>query len=619
MGSAWGLRAAAREINSNDLIDPKEAGTLWGLFCERVRRSSDTIAYREYDGLAQCWRDHSWRMMAARTDRFRAAFAKEGLQPGDRIAVLLHNGIDWVCFDMAAHGQGLVVVALYPQDSTADQAYILAHSDARLALVDTWARWRALQGAPIRLSALARVWIREPAGDAGAQAKDGLVREFADVLEEASGPVPEPDVEPTALATLIYTSGTTGRPKGVMLSHAALLWNAVAVAAVIPPRPDDVFLSVLPLAHAFERTVGCYLAMMGGAAVAYARSPQHLVEDVKTIRPTVLLGVPRLFERIHAVILARGEANWIGGALLRLLASLGWRRFQAQTHAGGRLGLAARLILCLLDRWVGAPLLAAFGSRLRVIVSGGAPLDQVAARFLIGVGFPLVEGYGLTEAGPVVAATAFEDSVPGSVGRPLPGVEVKLGEADELLVRSPSLMMGYWKDKAETAHAFSDTDWLATGDIAEIKDGRIYIRGRLKEIIILSIGEKINPSLIEAEMARDALFQQVAVIGEGRPFLAVLAVLDPERWARFAQENQLAPDQPNSPAAKELVLARLAVRLATVPRYAQIHAVHLSLVPWTIDAGLLTPTLKVKREVLQNRFGDEIEALYAAHRPPISI
>ena len=606
-------------MSGGDLIDPKEAGTLWRLFCERVRRSPDMTAYREYDGSAQCWRDYSWRVMAARTDRFRAAFAREGLQPGDRVAVLLLNGIDWVCFDMAAHGQGLVVVALYPQDSMADQAYILAHSDTRLALVDTWARWTALQGEPTRHSALARVWIREPSGNADVQAKNGLVRALADVLAEASGPMPGPDVAPTALATLIYTSGTTGRPKGVMLSHAALLSNVAAVAAVIPPRPDDVFLSVLPLAHAFERTVGCYLAMMGGATVAYARSPQQLVEDVKTVRPTVLLGVPRLFERIHAVIRARGEATWIGGALLRLLVSLGWRRFQARTHAGKRLGFVASLLLYLLDHFVGAPLLAAFGSRLRVVVSGGAPLDLLAAHFLIGVGFPLVEGYGLTEAGPVVAAAAFEDSVPGSVGRPLPGVDVKLGEAAELLVRSPSLMMGYWKDRAETDRTFFDSEWLATGDIAEIKDGLIYIRGRLKEIIILSIGEKINPSLIETEMVHDTLFRQVAVIGEGRPFIAALAVLNSKRWARFAQDNKLDPEQPNSSAAKELILARLAARLATVPRYAQIHAVHLFLAPWTIDAGLLTPTLKVKREALKRRFSNEIDALYAAHRPPASM
>lgn len=605
-------------MSEGDIIGAKEAGTLWGLFCERVRRSPDTIAYREYDDSAQFWRDHSWRMMAARIDRFKAAFVREGLQLGDRVAVLLPNGIDWVCFDMAAQGQGLVVVALYPQDSVADHAYILAHSDARLVLVDTWALWEALRIEQARFPMLVRVWIRD-ALEPVAAAKNATTRRLADVLTEAFETTLDPDIAPSALATLIYTSGTTGQAKGVMLSHAALLWNARAVAVIIPPRADDVFLSVLPLAHAFERTVGCYLAMIGGATVAYARSPQHLAEDMKVLHPTVLLGVPRLFERIHAAIRARSEATWIGGALLRLLASLGWRRFQARTHAGGRLSLGASLLLCLLDRWVGAPFLAAFGGRLRVIVSGGAPLDQVAARFLIGVGFPLVEGYGLTEAGPVVAATAFEDSVPGSVGRPLPGVEVKLGEDNELLVRSPSLMMGYWKDKAETARAFSDSDWLATGDIAEIKDGRVYIRGRLKEIIILSIGEKINPSLIESEMARDALFQQVAVIGDGQPFLAALAVLDPERWARFARENQLDPDQPNSPAAKELVLARWAPRLAAVPRYAQIRTVHLSLVPWTIDAGLLTPTLKVKREALQRRFGDEIEALYAAHRPPASI
>ncbi len=525
---------------ASDLIDAKAAGTLWGLFCARVRRSPDTVAYRDYDGSAQCWRDHSWRMMAARVDLFRRAFAKEDLRVGDRVAVLLPNGIDWVCFDMAAQGQGLVVVALYPYDSTADHAYILAHSEARLALVDTLARWDLLRGESAQFPTLARIWIRDAGSELGMSAKNTITRRLADVLTEGSAIAPACDVAPSALATLIYTSGTTGRPKGVMLSHAALLSNSAAVAVIIPPRRDDLFLSVLPLAHAFERTVGCYLAMIGGATVAFSRSPQDLAEDMKVLHPTVLLGVPRLFERIYATIRKRGEANWISNALLRLFAWLGWRRFDARRKSGGKPSFGVSLPLYLLDRIVGKTLKASLGGRLRVAVSGGAALDPKIARFLIGVGFPLVEGYGLTEVGPVVTATAIDDTVPGSVGRPLPGVEVKLGPADELFVRSPSLMLGYWKDKDETSRTLLESGWLATGDIAEIKEDRVFIRGRLKEIILLSIGEKINPCLIETEIARDTLFQQVSVVGDGRPFLAALAVLDPKRWHAFAERQTIS-------------------------------------------------------------------------------
>ena len=247
------------------------------------------------------------------------------------------------------------------------------------------------------------------------QLPDRIVRKLADVLANASEPpLPHP-AAPSDLATLIYTSGTTGRPKGVMLSHFALLWNAQASAAMVPPRRDDVFLSVLPLAHAFERTVGYYLPMMGGCTVAYARSAEDLREDFVAIRPTAMLGVPLLYERMSAAIRTNVAGSFAKRTLLRIAASLGWRRFEAAQHRA-RPGLAARLLWPILKQYVAVPVLAAFGGRLRVAISGGAPLDQDVARLLIGLGLPLVEGYGLTEAAPVVATNGLDDNLPGSVG-----------------------------------------------------------------------------------------------------------------------------------------------------------------------------------------------------------
>ena len=597
-------------MTTGDIIGCNEAGTLWGLFSKRVRQTPDSIAYSDYNPVSNRWRDHTWRAIAARTDRFRAALAEQGLKPGDRVAVLLPNGVDWVCFDMAAHALGLVVVALYPHDSPANNAYILGHSDARLACLDTPARWQSLSEHCVAYPCLEHVWIREGTVELDAIAERPVVRRLADVLA-GEGPVPPvASVTPSALATLIYTSGTTGRPKGVMLSHFALLWNAEASATIIPPRPEDVFLSILPLAHAFERTVGYYLPMMGGSAVAYARSAKDLGEDLVMVRPTVLLGVPRVFERMCAAIRANVENSVGKRILLRLAASLGWRRVELAQHPDRHLNLGVRLLWPPLHRFVVVPIMTAFGGRLRVAVSGGAPLGVGIARFLIGLGFPLVEGYGLTEAAPVVAATALGDNVPGSVGRPLPGVDVKLTIRGELLVRSPSVMIGYWKDEAETAQALDAAGWLFTGDIAEIRNGRIFVAGRLREMIVLSIGEKVNPNIVEAEIARDALFEQAAVIGEGRPFLAALILLNSAAWKRFAEENHEKPDRPNAPSAKIKLLARVQQLLGEFPRYAQVRAIHLTLQPWTIDAGLLTPTLKVKRDVLQRVFANEIEKLF---------
>ena len=527
-------------VTDGNVIAARQAGTVWGLFCECVRRCPAGIAYRDYDPIAGTWCDHTWHTVAARVDRFRAALAQEELEAGDRVAILLPNGIDWVCLDIAAHASGLVVVGLYPQDNAARNAHILGHSKARLVLLDNEARQQSLLPFRSEFPSLERMWIRDAGAGSVTPTSEPIVRKFADVLANVSEPpLPHP-AAPSDLAALVYTSGTTGKPKGVMLSHFALLWNAQASAAIVQLRQDDVFLSVLPLAHAFERTVGYYLPMMVGCAVAYARSPQDLRDDLIAVRPTVMLGVPLLYERMSAAIRTNVAGSLAKRTLLRIAASLGWRRFEAEQHRTSQ-GLAARLLGPILKQYVAAPVLAAFGGRLRVAVSGGAPLDQDVARLLISLGLPLVEGYGLTEAAPVVAANRLDDNLPGSVGRPLQGVEVKLTPEGELLVRSPSRMTGYWKDDGATARTLDPMGWLSTGDAAEIRDGRLFIRARLKEMIVLSIGEKVNPGIVEAELTRDWLFRQAVVVGDRRPFLVAVIVLNAEAWKRFAAEKGLDP------------------------------------------------------------------------------
>ena len=259
------------------------------------------------------------------------------------------------------------------------------------------------------------------------------------------------------------------------------------------------------------------------------------------------------------------------------------------------------------------PIRAAFGGRLRAAVSGGAPLPKEVSHFLIAIGLPLVEGYGLTEAAPVVTATALDDNVPGSVGRALPGIELAVAENHELLVRSPAVMTGYWKDEVETAQAIDPNGWLHTGDLAEIRDGRVFIHGRLQDIQVLAIGEKVNASLIEDEIRRDELFEQALVIGEGKPFLAAVCVLNRKRWLALAGELGVCPDNPNVDPVLEEVRLRLANRLKDQPRYAQVQAVHLVLEPWTVEAGLLTPSLKVKRDRVEDLYRGAIEALFAGH------
>lgn len=600
-------------------IAPAEAVNLWGLFCERVRRSPDAVAYRDHDRATARWRAYSWKAIFERVERIRTALARENLEPGDRVAILLPNGIDWACFDMAAHGSGLVVVGLYPHDTADSNAYILAHSDARLVILDTEARWTSLQPFRATLPLLECVWITGPATKrVASSAPAPMVRAFADVLADTSEPLSPHPAKASDVATLIYTSGTTGRPKGVMLSHFAVLWNAYATRRAVPIFANDTFLSVLPLAHVFERTAGHYLPMMVGAAIAYARSPQDLSDDLKAVQPTAMLGVPLIFERMCAAIRAKGAASPVTAKLLQLAIDTGWQRFVAMRQ-GGRLGLKALLLWPLLERLVASPVLAAFGGRLRVVFSGGAPLEVGVAQMLIGLGLPVVEGYGLTETAPVVAVNRPGDNLPGSVGHLLDGIEAKLSPDGELLVRSPSTMVGYWKDDERTRKVLVGDGWLATGDLAEIgTDGRIFIRGRLSEMIVLSIGEKINPNVVEVKITRDPLFEQALVVGNRRPHLVAIVVLNSNAWARFASERGFDVQRPNQQAGKTELLARVGSHLTDLPRFAQVRALHLTLEPWTLEAGLLTPTLKVKRERIAPLFVNEIEALYGHEVGPAS-
>ncbi|WP_212524593.1 long-chain fatty acid--CoA ligase [Actibacterium sp. MT2.3-13A] len=591
-----------------DLIGCAEARTIPGLFFRRAARDPERVAYAGFrDGR---WVEFTWGQIARRVARLRAALDDAGLRVGERVALWLPNGPDWVAFDIAAAANGLITVPLYFHDSPENAGFILAGAGARLCVVESGAQWRALAPHLSGCDALGDVWLRAGGEDA-APGRAPRVSALSAVLGE--GEVSPDDIRcgPQDIATIIYTSGTTGRPKGAMLSHHALLWNAEAVTRFVPPLKSDVFLSLLPLAHAFERTMGYHLAMMGGARVAYARGLDCLREDMLTVRPTVLIAVPRLYERLYEAILQTAAVNPVKRRLAAAAADLGWRIFEAGQGRGARPGPVARHLLWpLLERLVARPVQAAFGGRLRVAVSGGAQLSTEVSRFLIGLGVPLIEGYGLTEAAPVVTAASFEDNAPGSVGRPLHGVALRLDAQGELQVRTPAMMAGYWNDPQQTAAAITGDGWLRTGDIAEIRQGRVYIRGRLKEVIVLSTAKKVAPVEVEAAIERVPLVDQACVVGNGRASLVAIVVLNASAWAELAAETGLDPRDPNHPAAAGAILARIAPATAGLAPHARVRGVHVAPAPWTVGDGTLTPTLKIRRQEIEARHRPEIDALY---------
>jgi long-chain acyl-CoA synthetase len=390
----------------------------------------------------------------------------------------------------------------------------------------------------------------------------------------------------TALATICFTSGTAGRPKGVMLSHRNILANVEGCRATGMARRDDVFLSFLPLSHMFERTGGYYLPLAIGATVAFARGIQQLPDDLLSQRPTAMFAVPRVFERFAARVRdAVADSPW-KRALLERCAAAG-----ARVELGGAT-IADRIAVPLLRAVVARPVLARLGGRLRLAVVGGAAMDPAVSRLFIGLGLPVLQGYGMTEASPVVSVNRIDDNVPESVGRPLDNVEVRLGEAGELLARGPNVMLGYWNDPAATARALDGEGWLHTGDVAEIVRGHVAIRGRLKDILVLSNGEKLPPQDAELAILHDGVFEQLMLIGEGRPFLTLVAV------AKNAGEKEL--------------VRRANERLAHFPRYVRVRRAIVSPEPWTVENGLLTPTLKVKRNDVLKRFAAEIDEVYAS-------
>jgi long-chain acyl-CoA synthetase len=601
---------------SEDLIPVEGAGTLDGLFMQRVRRSPERVAYRMYDRREECWQALTWRDMAAWVARWRSALSGEsGLRAGDRVAILLRNCPEWVMFDQAALSLGLVVVPLYTDDRADNAAFILQDAAVKVLLVQDAGRWKRLAEAVEDGPSPARVVILESGREAEQLAAgDERVVTAGDWLPVAAAEPRPREGNPRDLATIVYTSGTTGRPKGVMLSHRNLLSNAHASLTLIDCYQEDIFLSFLPLSHTLERTGGYYLPMMAGASVAYARSVGQLASDLQEIRPTALIAVPRIFERVYQRLRDQIRVRPLPVKLLFDLAvRAGWRRFQ---HEQGRAGWHPLLLLWpLLRRRVADQVLSRLGGRLRVTVSGGAPLPLEVARLFIGLGLPLLQGYGLTETGPVVSVNTLGSNDPASVGVAVRGVQVRIGEDRELLVRGPGVMLGYWNNHAATAQVMDPDGWLRTGDQARIEDGHIYITGRLKDILVLSNGEKVPPADMEMAIALDPVFEQVLVIGEGRSYLSALAVLNADLWAGLAREYGLDPGRPESlddPGLLRDMLKRMRDALRGFPGYAKVRRLSLGLEPWSVDNGLMTPTLKVKRAEVVRRYADRIEAMYAA-------
>ena len=592
-----------------DMINSQDAQTLDELFRERVRRSSDSVAYRQFDVQSKQWVDWTWAQMAAEVARWQVAFSDAGLEKGDRVAICYKNSVEWVIFDQAALRLGLVVVPLYTADRADNMAYVIGNSGSKVVLFADAAPWNKVHASEEDVSCVELVLVIQ--GDT-----DGIIHNVDDWLPEQGAHLERGMAQADDLASIVYTSGTTGRPKGVMLSHKNMLSNAYCGMRSVALKPEDRLLSFLPLSHTLERTVGYYAVMMAGAQISYNRSILEMASDLKIVKPTVMISVPRIFERVNNQIyngLKKEKA--VKQALFKYAITAGWAKFKYQQ------GMASwspwLLVAGILDNLVGSKVRERLGGEINFVVIGGAPLSLEVAKTFIALGVPLLQGFGLTESSPVVSVNTPEACRPDSIGLPLRGVNVKLEDNDELWIQGDNVMLGYWDNEQATQDVIVEDDsgrWLRSGDRASIdEEGFIRIIGRIKDILVMANGENVPPTDIEAAIMQNPIFEQVMVLGEARSFLTALVVLDNALVKEVCEENGWDAEDLHGKKLASHINKLVTAQMSQFPGYARIRKVHICPEEWTVESGLITPTLKIKRSKLLERFADEIEAMYEGH------
>ena len=522
-----------------------------------------------------------------------------GVCHGDRVALHAENSTEWLVVDHALLRIGAVTVPIYTTQMPDQVRYILDNAGARVYVVSSEDLFENVRG-----SVEAAKSVFATVGIMGSFAKG--MRTLQDVQADGCARLDsDPNlvenltekVSPDDLATLAYTSGTTGEPKGVMLTHANIASNILATAKRMPFAPPGKMLSYLPLSHSFER-MASFMYLYMGCSIYFIEDHLEIAEDVKTVRPLHMTSVPRLLEKIHAAVEARGsESTGLGGILLRWALSIA--NSYDVTKKRQSLGqlLADRLVFSKLRVRV-------FGGNLEAITSGGAALAPHTMSFFNAVGIHCGQGYGLTETSPVISLAERGDLRPGSVGSPIDEIEVRIAEDGEILSRGPNTMRGYFGEPEETAKVIGDDGWFHTGDIGHIKDGHIYITDRKKQLFKLSTGKYIAPTPIEIALCESNLIEQAVVIGSERKFCGALIVPDAQAVAKKLGEEA------DSAAIHALMDPIVTAVNKKLPSWEQVKKFHVLSEPFTIEGGELTPTMKIKRRVVREKHEAAIQALY---------
>ena len=590
-----------------------EKETLPALIRRSLAQPRDAVLVERVDGT---WTPMSSEHLLERVSNIACAIRAAGLAAGDRIALIAADRVDWVVADFATLFAGCVVVPVFPTQAPDQVAYILQNSEAKLVFTDTLLAAERLRELPLQLP---RLVVFDSSGDdslAAFEAQGARARELHPGWPHAF----EGERAPDDMAVLIYTSGTTGEPKGVMLSHYNIGFNAQSTFSraldILPPGSD--VLSVLPFSHIYEH---CFLYgyMLMRLRHHISHNVDELLADLRDVRPTFMTAVPRIFERMIAGITGKAKAH--GGAQAKLVpwALETGRRYMSAKTRGERAGAGLALEFAVAHALVLRKLRPLLGlDRVRFLSSGSAPLHFDTAMTMLAAGVPILEGYGPTECSPVLTVNTADDNHYGTVGTPIPGVEIRIADDGEILARGPNVMMGYYKNPQATAEVITD-GWYHTGDIGVLDDdGFLHITDRKKELFKTSGGKFVAPSRVESAIKRSVYVNQVMLIGDGRPHPA--ALISPN-WDLVRTELSIDAAVPIDDLVKrsdviEFLTKEVRRNTDDLAKFEQVRRIIVLPRELTVESGELSPTLKIKRRVVEARYAREIDDLYASMAQP---
>ncbi len=587
------------------------------LFLHAVEQynKNDAFRFKSPQGDGQ-WVDVSHQDMLERVHTTTLALQALNLARGDRVALLSENRLEWAIADLAIQSAGFITVPVYPTLPREQAEYILRDCEARAVFVSDREQMAKVQESRPMLPKLLHVFSFDPECDPGdAIPLDALMERGRMVEPKPSFAEVISTVGRTDWASIIYTSGTTGVPKGTVLTHTNFVANVNMCLSVLDVNPTDTCLSFLPLSHAFERTGGFYAMMYGGASICYAESVDTLSDDMRAVSPTVMCSVPRFYEKMYARIMDTVEGSSGMRRNLFQWAVRAGQKFVNETIEGS-VGVMTRGKRGLANALVFKRLRSRTGGRLKFFISGGAPLAREIAEFFHAAGIPILEGYGLTETSPVLCLNTFDDLKFGTVGKPLPGVEISIADDGEILARGANIMQGYYKMPEETNLAL-EGGWFHTGDIGHLdEDGFLVITDRKKDIIVTSGGKNVAPQAIEIQLTQSPFITEAVLVGNERKFISVVIVPNFTKLRDFALSAHIPHESNEELVAAAQVVEKMGEEIeaacAALASFEQPKKFLLLPREFSIEDGELTPSLKIKRRVIEERYKELIDALYDA-------